>query len=59
MTMISISESDLRSLIYAQLELDNLESMGVDNWEGYGETETITDEQVEQELNNYKKKETK
>ena len=48
--LVKVERSVLKDLVYAKLELENLEAFGVDNWEGYGETETIEDEQVNDEL---------
>lgn len=51
---IKISENRLRQMIYAELELEGLNSAGVDNWEGYEETPVIEDSQVDKIVNELK-----
>lgn len=50
MVKVLVEKSVLKDLVYSKLELDSLEAMGVDNWEGYGETDVIEDSEVESEL---------
>lgn len=49
---LTITVGRLRGLLYSEMELENLEAAGVDNWEGYEETDTIEEEQIEEALNN-------
>lgn len=50
---ITIPVKDYIQLLVREAELDNLEAMGVDNWCGYGDTDSdcIDIEQYEEELN--------
>lgn len=51
---IKISESRLRQMVYAELELEGLNSAGVDNWEGYEESPIIEDSEVDNIVNKLK-----
>lgn len=50
MKKYQVSEPDLRHLIRCELELLNLESNGVDNWQGYPYSPLPTDDEVKKEL---------